>query len=448
MIESLIIKNESKTLEFKENTKPLQSILRAIVAFANTAGGTILIGVADNKRIVGLEDPLLEEERLASAIADSVSPLMIPDIQIVSYRNKELIVLQIPHMAGPFYLKSLGIEKGTYVRLGSTNRLADKETILSLQMLTKNTTFDELPCLGSSFDDIDSELVNHTFEPIFGKITKKQYASLGIAINQNKQQYPSNAGILLFSFNRFTYFFDATVDCVCFASDTRENIIDHKEIRSPLIQAHGEVINFINRNTRLAANIGAVERADDPQYPPVAIREAVINAIVHADYAMKGARIQIAIFSDRIEITNPGGLPYGQTIDQALSGISRMRNRVIGRLFRELKLIERLGTGIRRIIGCYHVENKQPVFEELDTHFRVTLYSDLLLGPIYAEHEMLIINELRKTDKLSVPEIAKLWNVTPRTARSRLKKMLENQLVQRIASSAKDPYAVYKLYKA
>jgi predicted HTH transcriptional regulator len=372
---------------------------------------------------------------------------MIPDIQVVSYRNKELIILQIHHMAGPFYLESLGIEKGTYVRLGSTNRVADKETILSLQMLTRNTTFDELPCLGSSLEDIDSVLIRHTFDPIFGNVTKKQYASLGIVINQNKQQCPSNAGILLFSHNRGAYFSDATIDCVCFASSTRENIIDRKEIQSPLIQAHIEIISFINRNTRLAANIGAIERKDEPQYPPVAIREAVINAIVHADYAMKGARVQIAIFSDRIEITNPGGLPYGQTIDQALSGISRMRNRVIGRLFRELKLIERLGTGIKRIIGCYHAENMQPVFEEFDTHFRVTLYSDLLLGPIYSDHEILLIDELQEAGKLSVSEIAKLWNVTTRTARSRLKQMLENQLVQRIASSAKDPYAVYKLYR-
>ena len=110
MLETLISQNEGKTLEFKENTKSLTSIIKAVIALANTSGGNIVIGVEDkSKKIVGVKNPLLEEERLASAIADSVEPLLIPDIQIMSIRTKELLIIQVPHMAGPFYLKSAGI---------------------------------------------------------------------------------------------------------------------------------------------------------------------------------------------------------------------------------------------------------------------------------------------------------------------------------------------------
>jgi predicted HTH transcriptional regulator len=201
----------------------------------------------------------------------------------------------------------------------------------------------------------------------------------------------------------------------------------------------------------MGAKIHESVREDMPQYPPKAVRETVINAIVHADYSMKGSRIQIAIFSNRIEITNPGGLPYGQTMALALSGVSKMRNRVIGRLFREVKLIEQLGTGLKRIISVYEkAKAKQPLFEELNTHFRVTLYgvgTDTSVVK-FELWEQRVIDALLQQRQLSTAEIAKLWKVTTRTARTRLKKMIESGIINRIATSAQDPYALFKLKRA
>lgn len=447
MLESIITQNESKTLEFKENTKSLTSIIRAVIAFANTSGGIIVIGVSDKKkRIIGVKNPLQEEERLASVIADSIKPLVIPDIQILNFRNKELLVIQVPHMVGPFYLKSFGVERGTYVRVGSTNRLADSETVLSLQMLAKNVSFDELPCIGAILADIDDGIINVCLSPTFGNVTKKQYESLGVVTRQHEKLHPTNSGILLFGRNRFKWFPEASIVCVCFADETHEEIIDQQEITLPLIMAHEEALTFIKRNTRVGAKIHESKREDIPQYPPKAIREALINAIVHADYSMKGSRIQVAIFSNRIEITNPGGLPYGQTMELALSGVSRMRNRAIGRLFREIKLIERLGTGLKRIINVYEkAKAKQPLFQELNTHFRVTLYNIENFVINLVLWEKLLIKELEQKNQLGTMDIAKLWDVTTRTARTRLKKMVEIGLINRIATSSKDPYAVFKL---
>lgn len=449
MLESLLLQNESKTLEFKENTKSLISIIKAIIAFANTSGGNIVIGVSDKeKKVVGIENALQEEERLANAIADSIRPLIIPEIQISSFRNKELLIIQVSHAVGPFYLKSSGLERGTYVRMGSTNRLADSEIIVSLQMLAKNTYFDELPCIGASFADINGELIKKYLSPLFSDITKKHYESLNIVTRKHGKLTPTNGGILLFGLNRFAWFPDASIACVCFANETREEIIDQLEIKTPLIIAHEEILAFIRRNTKMGAKFYESVREDIPQYPHKAVREAVINAIVHADYSMKGSRIQIAIFSNRLEITNPGGLPYGQTMESALSGVSKMRNRVMGRLFREIKLIEQLGTGLQRIINVYNKTNaKQPLFDEINTHFRVTLYSVGDNAPA-VKHELWeqqLIEELARQKQLSTIEIAKLWKVTPRTARTRLKIMIENGIINRIATSAKDPYSVSKL---
>jgi ATP-dependent DNA helicase RecG len=146
--------------------------------------------------------------------------------------------------------------------------------------------------------------------------------SLNIASRRHEKWYPTNGCILLFGKNRFTWFPDASIACVCFADETQEEIIDQQEIKTPLIMAHKEILAFIRRNTKMGAKIHESVREDIPQYPPEAVREAVINAIVHVDYSIKGSRIQIAIFSNRIEITNPGGLPYGQTMVLALSGVS------------------------------------------------------------------------------------------------------------------------------
>ena len=447
MLDVLISQNESKTLEFKENTKGLHSILKAVIAFVNTSGGTIIVGVSDKqKRVVGIENPLQEEERLANCIADSISPLLIPDIQISTIRSKELLVINIPHLVGPFYLKSVGIDRGTYVRVGSTNRVANHETILSLQLLAKNVSFDELPCMGTTVADLSDEAVKTYLTPVFDSITKKQYESLGIVSRRHGTLYPTNGGILLFGQDRLKWFPDASVACVCFAGETHEEIIDQKEITSLLISAHEEVLAFIKRNTRLGAKIHENIREDIPQYPVKAVREAVLNAIVHADYSMKGSRIQIAIFSDRIEITSPGGLPYGQTMNLALSGVSLMRNRIVGRIFREIKLIERLGTGLKRIIAVYEkTKAKRPIFEELDSHFRVTLYSVDTRAMELELWEKQLVDELKKKHQVNTTEAAILWRVTTRTARTRLKKMIEDDLINRIATSSKDPFAVFKL---
>ena len=167
---------------------------------------------------------------------------------------------------------------------------------------------------------------------------------------------------------------DSQVRCARFAGSTREKILDQIDINSPLPLAADLVIAFIERNISKEGQIGRIQRTDILQYPPVAIREAVINALLHTDYAMTGCHIQVAIFNDRIEFTNPGGLPFGQTIERALAGSSRIRNRVIARVFRELHLTEQWGSGLRRIVeACKTQGLKPPLIEELNNQFRLTL---------------------------------------------------------------------------
>jgi predicted HTH transcriptional regulator len=176
------------------------------------------------------------------------------------------------------------------------------------------------------------------------------------------------------------------------------------------------------------------------------VREAVINAVVHADYSIGGAGIQIAIFDDRMEITNPGFLPFGLTLEAALSGVSRLRNRVIGRVFRELGLIEQWGSGIGRMIAtCAERGLKLPQFEELGTNFRVTLYGERVAASAIPEWHRRLVTYLIRQNDISTKEAAGLWSTSDRAARARLRKLVEEGVLVEVGTGPNDPHKKYVL---
>jgi ATP-dependent DNA helicase RecG len=363
-------------------------------------------------------------------------------LEYVNYRNKELLIIRVPHVAGPFFLKKEGIEKGTYVRFGSTNRLVDEEMMSSLKLIASNRTFDELPFKGK----IDVELIKTAFQWVKKEPNNKTCQMLGIYTDHFGKQVPTVGGILLFGKDRQKNLPDAIIRLACFQGNTKAKIIDSIEITSALPFAVIEGMQFIERHISIEAKIGKIFRKDVPQYPPFAIREALINAIVHTDYSMKGCHIQVAIFSDRIEITNPGGLPFGQTLKKALSGYSRLRNRVIGRVFRGLKLIEQWGSGLQRIVEiCKKMGLQNPLFEEENNQFRITLFSLKKTKISMNTWERKLINYLQVNESIKTQEAAKLWKISDRATRTRLKKMIENGVIMRISTSEKDPHAVFVL---
>ncbi|MFZ4099927.1 MAG: ATP-binding protein [Chlamydiia bacterium] len=433
---------EGRTLEFKENCNNMQGIIKSVIAFANTAGGVLVVGVRDQTReIIGVEDPLAQEERLTSVISDSIAPLILPDIDIQTVKNKELLVITVPHTAGPFFLKSKGEEEGVYVRFGSTNRKADGELLLSLRLVSRNRTFDESPQPGGR---IDEPTVEKTFKDAGRSWTEQSIATLGIYTEHLGRKCATVGGTLLFDPDRLKFFPDSLIRCARFSGASKEHILDQRDIEAPLVQSIDEALLFIERNTRSAGRIGRMYRKDIPEYPKEALREALINAIVHADYSMKGCHIQVAIFDDRIEFLSPGGLPFGQTMEKALAGFSRLRNRVLGRAFRELRLIEQWGSGLQRILSlCRKRGLKAPDIAEFDQHFRVTLYSGAVSQRETYAWEEDLLPVLQEKEAISTQSAAEIWGVSNRTARTRLQKMVEGGTLYRVATSPRDPQAVY-----
>ena len=183
-------------------------------------------------------------------------------------------------------------------------------------------------------------------------------------------------------------------------------------------------------------------------YQFVAVREAIINTIVHADYTQRGAPIRVALFDDRLEIENPGLLPFGLTIEEIRKGISKLRNRVLGRVFHELGLIEQWGSGIQRMTASCHDRGLDaPVLEEIGTHFRVTLSAVPRRASTRDARDEAILAALAANLEvgLSTSEIAKQIKLSPRAARTRLAALVERGLVAEIGSGPQDPHRRYYL---
>ncbi len=451
MIKDLLAQNEGKALEFKENLRPIQNITRTAVAFANTAGGTIVIGVRDRtKEVVGVSDPLGEEERIASIFADNIRPTLVPDIKIVSWRDRELIVIRIPHLVGPYYIRSEGPERGVYVRLGSTNRQAGPELIAGIQRLAVNAFFDEQPCTEVNSEAIDFRAASELFSRVSRTLTPSARRSLGLLVDHAGREFPSRGSVLLFGKDRRSIFPDAVIRCARFRGLTTAQFLDQSEIDEYLPRAVESAVSFIERHTMHAAEIGRIRRKDIYEYPPPAVREAVVNAVVHADYSIGGMNIRIAVFDDRIEITNPGMLPFGITMEAAISGASKVRNRVIGRVFKELGLIEQWGSGIGRMIAeCIEAGIQPPRFEEIGNSFRVTLFNKRVGAPAKGEPEWQAQLEryLLEHNEVSTANAARAWNVSDRTARSRLRSLVSKGFLAEIGTGPKDPRKVYVLKK-
>lgn len=449
MLEELLVKNEDKTLEFKENGHSLPGILKTIVAFANSAGGTLVIGVEDKtKKVVGIPNILKEEERIANTISDSISPLIVPNIEIQTYRKKELMLIHVPYMAGPYYIKAAGPEKGVYVRFGSTNRVADPEMLDTLRLLTKKMTFDETPNASARLNTLDWEAITDCFKAVNKKITESKAEDLEILVQTPGKSVPSFGGTILFGLHRLKTFPDAVIRCTRYTGTTKSKVFDFTTITSYPVLAVEEAIHFIEKNSAQSMTFGRTKHTVVPQYPPLAIREAVINAVIHTDYSIKGSSILIAMFDDRIEISNPGGVPIGISLERALSGSSRVRNRVIALTFRELKLIEQWGSGLQRIIdSCKDLGLPAPKFEDLTTEFMVTLYAKKEHATTLDSAQKKLVGHLKKKKKISTKEAAELWEIAPRNARVKLKHLLDAGVIQRVGTSPQDPLSSYVLVK-
>lgn len=346
---------ESRRLEFKERFPKSDQLSRTAIAFANGAGGKIVLGVKDSPRqIIGIDEGKLFEleERINNSVFDQCLPAIVPEVYLQSVSGKTLLVVEIfPGSNKPFYLKSKGKRNGTYIRIGSTNRKASLEMIEELERQKRKISFDSLPIYEISENDIDLNRFEKEFKKKSGKRIKGSVLkNLGLLHTERKKNYPRNAALLLSDYQtRKQYLPYAKIECARFKGVERKVFLDQVTIDEPIFASIEPCMAFIKKNIALGSTIGEIYREDRWEYPLEAVREALINAVIHRDYSILGSDIKVAIYDDMLEITSPGPLPDLLSFEELGTGRSEIRNRVLAPIFKDMKLIEAWGSGIQKI---------------------------------------------------------------------------------------------------
>ena len=452
-IEELLMRPEGKTLEFKQDLSSPKNILKTLTAFANTAGGILLIGIEDGSRaVLGLENPLDEEERLCSLIADSIEPRLAPSVDLVHWKGRTLLEVEVyPSALRPHWLKSLGMEDGVLVRVGTTNRRADGALTAEMRRSALNLSYDEEPMPDINPEALDLRVASGLFAGL-RDWNESAAETLNLVIRHQGRLVPTVGGVLLFGSVRERFFPDAWIQCGRFGGTDKARILDQGEIRNHLPLALNDAFEFVKKHASRAAEFGKLRRKDVWNVPLEAVREALTNAIVHADYSQTGAPIRVAIFDDRIEIENPGLLAGGLTISDVREGVSKLRNRVIGRVFKELNLIEQWGSGFQRMAAsCREMNLPEPTLEELAFRFRVTFSLHRVAAQPQGDDTDRKIMELIRASEAdggtSTQYLSQAVGISTRAMRDRLARLTKAGRIVAVGKSAYDPRKRYLLAK-
>ena len=474
MIGEVILKNklfsgESINIEYKvEMPKKSEKYMKTVVAFANGRGGRIVFGVDDKTlNIVGMNPDTIFQtmDSITNAISDSCEPKIYPDVTLQSIDDKTIIVVEIhPGPMRPYYIKNKGLVDGTYVRVAGTSRHAEGYMLKELILEGQNRYFDNEPCeyLEINEDDIKDlcdkmkkiaieNTWNDEEKAAIRDVTKNILITWGILKEDNGKIIPTNAYALLTGKMQI----QPTIQCAVFKGKTRAYFVDRREFSGPIQYQVQLAFQYVLEKINMGMQIKGIYRQDVYELPINSVRELIANAVAHRNYLEPG-NIQVAIFDDRVEVTSPGMLLNTVSIKKMIEGYSRLRNPAIANAFAYMKIIEKWGTGIPRILReCKEYGLKKPELIDFDGDFRVNMYrreekskttqtttqtttqitTQTTIKLTKNDHEILQV--IQNNPALSQKEIAMELGWTVDRVKYYLNKMKKQEAIRRIGSSHK-----------
>ncbi len=361
---------ESVDTEFKEldrvkGTLP-DSIPKEITAFANTEGGELYIGIRNDGSIAGVNDPDDVMTRISNIAHDTILPDIMPFIQIrpVEMEGKQVVKTTVTvGTERPYYLAKEGLKpKGVYVRRGSACVPLNEAGIREMIMETSGKSYEECRSLNQelTFDTLRTEMAARSIE--FGPSQMKTLKMIG------SDGLYTNLALLLSDQCAHT------IKAAIFQGKDNAVFRERKEFSGSLLKQLNEAYQFLDFYNRTEAGFSGLQRTDRRDYPEDAVREALLNSIIHRDYLFSGSTI-INLYDDHIEFISLGGLVRGISMEAIFMGISQSRNPNLAAVFYRLGLIESYGTGIRKIIRLYQGFTPAPAFQSAEGAFTAELFN-------------------------------------------------------------------------
>jgi ATP-dependent DNA helicase RecG len=357
-----IEEGEGRTTEFKREYT--EEVKKTVVAFANTAGGALYIGVDDDGTVLGVDSPDSTLLQASNAIRSAIKPdvTMFVDYRAEKLGKAAIVVVTVQRgTACPYYLAGKGIRpEGVYVRQGASSVPASERAILNMIKETDGEKYEEMRSLNQDLTFTEAKQFFETKNVPFGPMHQK---TLHL---QNTDGIYTNLGLLLSDQSVHT------VKLAAFEGFEKEVFKDRQEFQGSLLRQLEEVYTLLDIYNHTHAEVRGLLRTDKRDYPEDALREALLNAIVHRDYAFSSSTF-ISIFDDRIEFVSIGGLPKGISLDDIMLGLSVPRNEHLADIFYRLRLIEAYGTGIPKIMRSYAEDRRKPELMVTANAFKVML---------------------------------------------------------------------------
>lgn len=353
---------ENQNTEFKQEY--VSDIRKEVMGFANADGGIVYVGIRKDGVIVGVEDPDSVMLQIVNSLKDALAPDIMPFVKVQAEEMEGKYVIEIHVTTGtnrPYYLREKGLKpSGVYVRKGSSTQPMTEEGIR--EMIIQNS--------GRSFEACRSINQELTFK-VLGSEMRARSIAIG-TVQMKTLKLIGEDGLYTNLAFLLSDQCEITTKVALFQGTDKEVFRDRKEFTGSILKQLEEVYQFIDLVNKTKATFAGLNRTDRRDYPEEAVREALLNSIVHRDYSFSGSNL-INIYEDRMEFVSLGGLVSGLELKSIFLGVSQSRNPNLAAVFYRMKLIESYGTGVGKIQKSYKDEEMKPEFETAQGVFRVTL---------------------------------------------------------------------------
>ncbi len=428
---------EGMKLELKKQF--VKDLAKTVVAFGNTNGGKIYIGIDDNGKVVGIDNPDQELLKLTNTVRDGIRPDITPftSSSFENIEGKDVIVFEVQKgTASPYYLTSKGIRpEGVYIRQGSSSVPASRSAIIKMIKETDGDSYEETRSLDQ---DLTYNTLRDEFHRADIKLEIPQMKTLKII---GEDDLYTNLGLLLS--DQCPHSIKAAV----FEGTGKNKFKDRYEFSGSVIKQMREIYAFVDRYNRTQSTVDGLDRIDIREYPETAVREALLNSIIHKDYAY-GSSTLVSIFDDRIEILSVGGLMKGLTREDIMIGTSILRNRNLANIFYRLKWIEAFGTGILKIQEAYENHGLEPKFEITDNAFKLTLPAMRLLEKKEKDSLQLNSSEQKITEMFEMEKFIKRLDIEQKLSISQpmavklLRGLIEKKIIEKVGNGKNTKYRI------